>query len=303
MASVKVGKCESTEKDIEIVYDTFGDPSNDPMLLIAGLGAQMVFWREEFCLKLADAGYYVIRFDNRDSGLSTHLDDVHSPSMVFNHIKSKIKMPPHYAYSLEDMAKDTIGLLDALGLGCVHVVGACLGGIIAQILAIEHGSRVKTMCCIMATTSEPKLPHAKFSVIWQLAKSSPKDPDKSVDHAMRTLRALAHPDYFERERSLLYAEAAVLRSNKDRKGTGRQLAAILVADGRRDALHAKVKVPCLVVHSRQDPLIPFKHAEDLYSALSNCSLTVPEKMGHNLPEICWPMVLDAIIRNARRSAM
>eukprot|EP00667_Euglena_gracilis_P014647 EG_transcript_15185 len=299
MTCIAVGTCASTGKPIELCYDTFGDPKDEPLLLVMGLGTQMVAWREEFCQRLAQLKYYVVRFDNRDVGLSTHLDEFPAPNMVLNYAWSYVGLKATCVYTLSDMARDAIGLLDALGLSAAHVVGASMGGMIAQVLALEHPQRVRSLCCIMSTSGEHDLPGPRWRAVWQLSKPMPEDREKAIELRLDTLGVICSPKYFDREALRPYVTAAYDRSAY-RQGFTRQSAAVMAAPGRRRAL-ATLTVPCLVIHGEADPLVPYTHGLDLARSLPNCTLLTPAHMAHDLPEAEWDMMIAAIDANARRA--
>ena len=194
--------------NIELNYDTFGDPSKPALILIIGLGSQMILWKDEFCQALAINGYWVIRFDNRDVGLSTKLYDAPVPNIREIMTDIQQRKPVQVPYSLYDMAKDTIGLMDELKINKAHIIGAAMGGMIAQTLAIEFPERVKTLTSIMSSTGNPKLPQAKPEAMAVLLKQPPDDRHEYIEDSIKTWRILHGdkyplPENYIRERSAL----------------------------------------------------------------------------------------------------
>ncbi|MHA2432885.1 MAG: alpha/beta fold hydrolase, partial [Candidatus Thorarchaeota archaeon] len=243
-ATAKVG-------DIEIVYDTFGDPSSPPLLLIMGLGSQMILWDDAFCKQLASQGYWVIRFDNRDVGLSTKLDDAGLPDIFALMRGETVEVP----YKLSDMASDAVGLLDALNIETAHVVGASMGGMIAQSMAIRYPERIRTLTSIMSSTGDPNLPPPEPEVASILVSTPPSDRAEYIDYSVQTWRLLHGPKFPLDEEYVRERSGRMYDRNYYPFGTGRQLAAILASGSRKDALK-KLKTPTLVIHGDEDPLVP-----------------------------------------------
>jgi len=284
---------------IELVYDTFGEPDGPPMLLIMGLGCQMIDWKEGFCSLLAGRGFRVIRFDNRDVGQSTILEDAGHPridEMIEAMQRGETVEAP---YLLSDLVADTLGLLDAIGVQRAHVVGLSMGGMIAQLMAAGHPDRVLTLTSIMSTTGEPGLPVStpeawacltapletelgpfleQYISKWQVyaGPKYPIDPDLARDHATRLFERGTHS-----------------------AGRDRQLAAILASGSRREAL-ATVACPALVIHGDSDPVVRVEAGKATADAIEGAELLVFEGMGHELAKGLWPQVVDAIARHAGR---
>lgn len=297
MPLINIGPCKTTGAPIELFYDSFGSPSDEPILLIMGLGTQMIAWSEKFCKGLVHLGYYVVRYDNRDVGLSSHLDTLPSPNVVMNFVKNFMGMRSAWVYTLGDMARDAISLLDALHIPAAHLVGASMGGMIAQVIALEHPTRVKSMCCIMSSTGERHLPGAWPAAIFQLAKPLPRDHDGKIAHSVQTLRAISSPVHFDESHSKAYAVAAAQRSTY-RGGFPRQTAAILAAPGRSKALGA-LTIPTLVIHGKLDPLLPFEHGAQLHRCMPGSAMLALDTMAHDLPESLFPAMFAAIDKNCR----
>jgi pimeloyl-ACP methyl ester carboxylesterase len=288
--------------DIELEYETFGSPDDPAMLLIMGFTAQMTDWPSEFCQQLADSGRYVIRFDNRDCGLSTKLDgQLIDPMPVMMAALSEGEVPP-VPYTLSDMASDAIGLLDALGIDRAHIVGASMGGMIAQHVAIEHPGRVISLTSIMSTPGEPEVGTPSPEAIAALLTPPPVDRAGYIDASARWLTW----------QSKTYADQDANRQraaeNYDRsfypEGSTRQLAAIY-ASGRRTVGLQGVTLPTLVIHGRDDALISWSGGARTAELVPGAHLLLVADMGHDLPRPLWPVLVDSLVShasNAERSA-
>ncbi len=281
---------------IEIEYETFGDESARPLLLIMGLGAQMLSWDETFCAELADRGFRVIRYDNRDSGLSTWMDDAGLPDLA-----AALSGNAQPAYHLDDLADDAAGLLDTLGIGQAHIVGASMGGFIAQLVAINHPDRVVSLTSIMSGPggSDAVPPKPDGAAVLVLTPATTREERIEQAIAIRSvLLGSADPidETFERTR----ATRAVDRAYNP-FGTARQLVAILAAKSRVERLN-KVRVPTLVIHGSDDVLVPVENGRIVAAAVPGSRLLEFDGMGHDLPKRVWPQVLDAIEQVARDAA-
>jgi pimeloyl-ACP methyl ester carboxylesterase len=282
---------------ISLEYEEFGRSDSTPLLLVMGLGAQMVMWDDQFCERLAGRGFRLIRFDNRDVGLSTKFHDrCPDPAPLLADLsQGKTIAPP---YTLDDMADDAAGLLQALGVSSAHVVGASMGGMIAQLLAIRHPNRVLTLTSIMSTTGDPALPQGNPDVLVLLARPMPTERKAAIEQAMTWWRALAGGGFgFDEARMRRHVELSYDR-DPDPVGIFRQLLAIMTAASRKDAL-GSVVAPALVVHGDADPLVPIAGGFDTAEAIPGAKMLVIEGMGHELPEGAWPQVIDAIVELAR----
>jgi pimeloyl-ACP methyl ester carboxylesterase len=285
---------------IRLCYETFGDPKNPPLLLIMGLAAQMILWDDEFCAQLADRGFWVIRFDNRDIGLSTRFDGARTPhfaEMLFVHAtRLKFRVP----YTLHDMAKDTVGLLDALGIRTAHVVGASMGGAIAQELAIAFPQRLRSMTCIMSSTGDPKLPKPQPRAMARLGKKVPLDRDGYLREYVATWSVLSGDHFpFDAERTMRQGAAGFERGINP-PGVARQLMAIVASGNRKKAL-SHVHVPTLVIHGTADPLVPAEAGRDTARTIPGARLLLIEGMGHSFPREVWPRIIDAIAQHAMKA--
>ena len=282
---------------LDLCYDTFGDPQAQPLLLIMGLGAQMIVWDDEFCALLAGRGYRVIRFDNRDIGLSTRLGDAGVPDVAAGMMAAMQGQPVSAPYLLRDMAADAIGLLDARGIGSAHVVGASMGGAIAQTLAIEHPQRLRTLTSIMATTGAPGLPPPKPEAMAVLFKPTPLEQAAYFESYVQTWKVLRGPGFPLDEARDLDRAGQNFARGLNPAGVARQLMAILASGSRREALRS-VSVPTLVIHGKADPLVPVECGIDTARAVPGAELLLIEGMGHALPIPAWPQIIEAIARHA-----
>jgi pimeloyl-ACP methyl ester carboxylesterase len=285
---------------IYLCYQTFGRRSDPAVVLIMGIGAQMVGWDDEFCEQLAQRGHFVIRFDNRDSGKSTRFDRAGVPDVMLALTRAWLRKPVDAPYLLSDMARDVAGLLDVLEIGKAHLVGASMGGTIAQTLAIEQPHRVRTLTSIMSTTGDPALPSPGYAVLSTIFRPAPRDLHGYTEHYVATwkhLRGVTSPEDVERDR----ARAA---RNHARglcpDGGARQLTAILASGSRREALKA-VTAPTLVIHGDIDPLVPLAAGIDTAKSIRGADMVVLEGMGHALPTRYFPRIVDGISQLASRA--
>ena len=276
---------------IELEYDERGEAGDPPLLLIMGLGAQMTDWPPEFCDLLAARGYRVIRFDNRDSGLSGGGEGVPDIRAVMAG-----GAPP---YRLADLAADTAGLLDALGIDAAHVVGVSMGGMIAQQLTLDFPDRVRSLCSIMSTTGDRTVGASTPEAAAVLLRPPANNRDEAIAAAMVVSRTIGSPGLAIDEDELLRRASAKVDRAYRPDGTARQYAAILGSPDRTPRL-GEIKVPVAVVHGAEDPLITVSGGEATAAAIPGAELTVVPGMGHDLPPVFWPQVIDVIDRNARR---
>ena len=277
---------------LELVYDTFGDPSAPPLLLVMGLGAQMIGWDEQFCKQLAAQGYWVIRFDNRDVGLSTKFKEAGLIDVMALIQGEVVEVP----YLLSDMADDAVGLLDALGIERAHVVGNSMGGMIVQMMAINHSQRLRTLTSIMSTTADPNLPRGTQEALGILLRPSPTDKEGYLKHSLMVSRVFAGT-YFDKVRALKRAERAYERGLSP-DGSNRQSAAVIASGSYKEALKG-VSVPTLVIHGNADPVVPVEAGIDTAESIPEAELLIIEGMGHSLPIEKWPEIVGAIARHAK----
>ncbi|HEY3945765.1 MAG TPA: alpha/beta hydrolase [Solirubrobacteraceae bacterium] len=283
--------------ELELCYDTFGDRAMPALLLVMGLGSQMLLWQEDFCEQLAERGFWVIRFDNRDVGRSTILRDTHVPTRL-----ELIRRDPHgAAYTLSDMANDAAGLLDWLEVDAAHVVGASMGGMIAQLLAIGHPDRVLSLVSIMSTTGNRRVGQTHPAVLWRLFRSPPRDRDGYLREFVANYRYIGSRRYpADPERTRALGERCFDRGIH-RAGTARQMAAIGTAPDRTPLLR-EVKVPTTVIHGDADRLVMSSGGRATASAIAGARLVVVPGMAHDLPRELWGQLLDEIENTAARAA-
>jgi pimeloyl-ACP methyl ester carboxylesterase len=274
---------------IEIAYETFGDASDPPLVLIMGIGTQMISWPEGFCEDLVARRLYAVRFDNRDAGESTHLHDAGKVDITAVLARDTSSAP----YTLSDMADDTAGLLDALAIDSAHVVGASMGGMIAQTFALEHPDRTRSLTSIMSTTGDPRLPAATEDAQAALLQPSPGSREEYVERAVPTWRVLGSPG-FEIDPDYLRARAGrAWDRGYDPAGFGRQLAALYASGDRSERLRS-LRVPALVIHGEDDPLIRVEAGRATAAAIDGAELVTIPGMGHDLPPGVWARVADSI---------
>lgn len=283
---------------IEIFYDEIGAADDTPLLLICGIGNQMIRWDVRFCQQLAARGHRVIRFDNRDVGLSSKIEDRGGSSIGDAFRAISARQPIDAAYTLSDMAADAIGVLDALGIEKAHVVGMSMGGAIAQTMAIEHPTRLRTLTAVMATSGGHDLPGATGEAMGMLLHPRPKTRDEAIERALTAEQVLSGPKYrSEPERVRQQAELAYDRSFYP-QGFGRQLVAILASGSRRERL-AQVNIPTLVIHGDADPLVPVQGGIDIAKHVPGAKLHIIEGWGHTLPPTVWQELIDQISTHTR----
>jgi pimeloyl-ACP methyl ester carboxylesterase len=282
--------------DVELCYETFGDPSHPALLLVMGLATQMLGWREAFCEQLAERGFHVVRFDNRDIGRSTKLSS-HRPPTVGQLIRRDRKAA---AYTLDDMAADAVGLLDALGIERAHVVGASMGGMIAQTIAVRHPERVLSLVSIMSNTGSRRSGQPSLAMYGTLLKRAPRDRAGYIEHHVEVFAKIGSPGFPRDEADLRSLAAASYDRGHDPAGAGRQLAAV-VASGDRTELLRQIRVPTLVVHGTDDKLVAPSGGRATARAIPGARLLEIRGMGHDLPRGAWPQIVDAIAENAARA--
>jgi pimeloyl-ACP methyl ester carboxylesterase len=276
---------------IHIEYEVIGDDDGIPLLLVMGLGAQLIVWDDEFCAALAGRGFRVIRYDNRDVGLSTKFDD--GPAADAATLAAALTGQPVQApYLLTDMAADGIALLDHLGIDAAHVVGASMGGMIAQTMAIEHPERVLTLTSIMSTTGDPTVGAPTGEALAVLVTPRPRDRAAAIEQGVAAARAIGSPRHFDEGRGRARAAATYDRCFHP-AGFARQLLAILASGDRTERLR-ELDVPALVIHGDVDPLVTVSGGEATAAAIPGAELLVLDGMGHDLPPAYWPRIVDAI---------
>jgi pimeloyl-ACP methyl ester carboxylesterase len=269
---------------LHIEYDTFGEEGREPILLIMGLGMQMIGWSSEFCDTLAAHGHYVIRFDNRDIGLSTKFDGVRAPGRLRFALNRLIRVPLGAPYTLEDMAADAAGLLVALEVDKAHVVGASMGGMIAQLMAARYTECVRSLTSIMSTSGAPGLPGARSEIVQHVFVNRPDtdDVDIMLEHALKSMHLISSPAYPRSDEEWREFLGESLDRSFYPPGFRRQLAAI-VNDGSRVERLRTVRKPTLVIHGSEDPLIPVECGVDTARHIEGAKLEIIDGMGHDLP--------------------
>tara|TARA_B100002049_G_C16038860_1_gene357975 strand:- start:137 stop:1036 length:900 start_codon:yes stop_codon:yes gene_type:complete len=292
---------KTTANGIEIHYEEQGDPAAPAMLLIMGFGAQLTLWPDELVEALAAQGFRVIRYDNRDVGLSQKFDGVKAPGLVKMTLLSKIGFTPKVPYTLADMADDGVGLLDALGIERAHIVGASMGGMIAQHVAARHPDRCLSLTTVFSTTGNPKLPPARPEAMKALITR----PDSTkegvlVEHGMMLARTIGSPGYPAPEDRLRERTLASVRRSFYPEGPTRHLSAI-VADGDRRAMLRDIAVPTLVLHGEDDPLVPCEGGRDTAASIPGARLKTIPGWGHDLPLELVDELAGAIGEHARQS--
>jgi len=269
---------------LQIEYDTFGEANADPILLIMGLGTQMTAWPVDFCNALVAHGHYVIRFDNRDIGLSTKFDGVKAPSRLRYVMHHFLNTPLRAPYSLEDMASDAAGVLEALDIDAAHVVGAAMGGMIAQLVTVRYPQRVKSLTSIMSSSGDPGLPRARPDVVQHVFRNRPSagDADAMFAHLITSAQLISSPGYPRSDEEWRELIGASLQRSFYPPGFIRQMAAI-VADGSRVERLRKINTPTLVIHGREDPLVPVEGGIDTARHIRDSRLEIIDGMGHDIP--------------------
>ncbi len=286
--------------DLQLVYTREGRPQDPAVVLIMGLGGQLLSWPEDFCRGLLEAGYQVIRFDNRDAGRSTKFDTHGEPPLLRLAGASALGRPLQVPYQLTDMALDVLGLLDALQIESAHIVGISMGGMIAQILAAEAPARVLSLTSMMSTSGHPELPGPKLHLRLRMLRRRSPHPDQALRDSIRSLQLMGSPAYPRSQEEL----ARILRPQIQRgfhpAGIKRQLAAIL-ASGSRTGLLPAIQIPALIMHGDADPLIPVAAAHDLADRIPGARLDIIEGLGHDLPTLALPRILDTLLQHLHQA--
>jgi pimeloyl-ACP methyl ester carboxylesterase len=277
---------------VELEYETFGARDDPVLLLIAGYAMQLIFWDVELCAMLADRGLFVIRFDNRDCGLSTQLGDQSYPVLQAMADRLAGREPPPAPYSVVDMANDAFAVLDAEEVESAHVMGASMGGMIAQVMAIERPERLRSLISVMSSTGEPEYGQGTPSTLAALLGPPPTDRAQYVEHLLRIARAAGTKTHADDARTRARASTAFDRAFSP-VGSSRQFAALSSASGRADDLRS-VRVPTLVVHGAQDTLVGPSGGERTAALVPGARLLVLDEAGHDLPVVVWPRLVDAI---------
>jgi pimeloyl-ACP methyl ester carboxylesterase len=281
---------------LELEYDTFGSATDPALVLVMGLGAQMINWDPEFCELLAAEGFQVIRYDNRDIGLSTYLDDLPMPNLPLLAAGDLSQAP----YLLADMGDDLAGLLDALGVAKAHIVGASMGGMIVQQFVIDHPERVLSLCSIMSTTGDTTVGRASPEAMAVLMRPPAATREESIAAGAEGSLVIGSPGFPLSEEERLAKSAASYDRAFHPAGGARQMAAIIASPDRTEGLR-NVQVPTVVIHGEADPLVDQSGGKATAAAVPGAELVIIPGMGHDLPRGVWATVAENIARNARRA--
>ena len=282
-----------TANGINIEYDTFGNQAARPLLLVMGLGGQMIHWRDEFCSLLADRDHFVIRYDNRDAGLSEKFDHLGTPDMMEIAGRMLAGEPPGAPYSLDDMAADAFGLLDTLDIEAAHICGVSMGGMIVQTMALNSPHRVHSLTSIMSSTGNPELPPSSDEAMAAMLSPPATNRQEAIERTVAVSSVIGSPAYPVPEDEVRQRAAEGYDRSFHPQGVARQMAAIASHGNRRPALE-ELELPALVIHGDADPLVRLDGGHDTHLALRGSKLMVLEGMGHDLPQPLWPGVIDAI---------
>jgi len=283
---------------IEIEYETIGDPSSEPLLLIAGLGSQLLAWSDEICDEFAENGFFVIRFDNRDVGLSTKFVDAGIPDMMTISVSYAQGEKPNLPYTLEDMADDAVGLLDALNIRKAHICGASMGGMIAQIIAYRYPSRVQSLIVMMSTTGNPALPSAKPDIMAQFFAPVPSEREAYIEEMTRR-DSLIYGDFeYDEVQGREYRIKEYDRSYYP-EGIARQMAATAVPGNVKPYI-SSISAPTLVIHGKEDPFYSIDAAEEIASTIPSAELLLIDGMAHSFPRKILQQIIDVIVSHCRK---
>ena len=287
---------------LKLAYEVSGDKDAPPVLLIMGLGAQLTRWPEPFYRTLADAGFYVIRYDQRDVGLSTRMDGPRLPSLAGAALRAAIGRPVKAPYDLGDLAADAIGLLDALGLRSAHIVGASMGGMVGQILAAQHRDRARTLVSIMSTSGSRRLPQPDWRLQLALLRrpGARGDRERAIQWAIALYKRIGSPGFPPDDKLLRAQVTGDIDRSYHPRGLRRQMLAIL-ASGSRTSILGEITAPTLILHGAEDPLIPVAAAYDLQRRIRGSRMEVFPGMGHDLPRALIPTITTQIIDHLRRA--
>jgi len=286
---------------LNLEVEQYGTPDRGSIILIMGLGTQLIAWPMEFCQGLVNCGYRVIRFDSRDVGLSTKFESGGVPDPRSVLLRRLLHLPRKVPYTLEDMAQDAVGLMDALQIDRAHIVGASLGGMIAQLLASGHSSRVSTMTCIMSSPGAPmpwdSTPEARRVLMARAPANA--TPEDLIRMRMRTYKVIAGPNQSMTDTLLLEMARRSVERSMDSEGSRRQFAAAL-ATGSLKANMRDIHVPTLIIHGKDDPLISPRRSQQLHRGIAGSKLIILDGMGHALPTALLPQMVEAIAANCAR---
>lgn len=290
---------------VTLHYESLGRDDHPAIVLVMGLGMQMIVWPDELCRALVGNGFRVIRFDNRDVGLSTHLDALGAPFMPVHYLKYFLRFGVDAPYTIDDMADDTAGLIDTLALKRAHIVGASMGAMIGQTLAARHPEKIATLVSMMSTTGKRSLPSPRWAALTALMQpqAAKGDTEGAVQRMMRILRAIESRTYPADETRLRELCEQHVRRAHYPQGGARQLLAIAAAGDRSDTIR-RIRAPTHVMHGDQDPLIHpeagYDTARTIIEGGGDASLSIVDGMGHDLPAPLLPRIVDEIVGHVRR---
>jgi pimeloyl-ACP methyl ester carboxylesterase len=287
---------------IALEVEDHGPTSGEPLLLVMGLGMQLVAWHPDFVAMLVARGFRVIRFDNRDIGLSQRFDHLGVPNLALDSIKYAVGLKVNAPYTVATMADDTAALLDALGIRSAHICGASMGGMIAQQLAVRHRERVKSLTLIMTSSGSRRLPGPSLKVRSALISrpADPKNVQSVIEHYVKLYKLIGSPGYPADDAYLHQRLGESVRRSHRPQGTARQMVAI-AADGNRSPLLGQIKAPTQIIHGQADPLVPVAAGHDLAAKIAGAQLDVIDGMGHDLPVPLWPRFVAGITGAAARA--
>jgi len=286
---------------LRLAYDEFGHTNDPAILLVMGLGTQMIAWPEAMCEALAERGFRVIRFDNRDIGLSQQIEPKRPVNLFKLILRNRLGLSIRVPYSLRDMAADAIGILDFLEIDKAHWVGASMGGMISQVIAAEYPDRSLSLTSIMSTSGNPELPQASLRIAKQLLMRPDRRNEKAyLKHSLETWAIIGSPDFPPKQEELSERILASLRRSYSPNGYAHQVAAIMKSGDRRHLLR-KIKVPTQVIHGKADVLVPVEGGIDTAKNIKQAKLELIEGMGHDLPRQLIPRFVELIIENCMQA--
>jgi pimeloyl-ACP methyl ester carboxylesterase len=281
---------------LQLEYDTFGSSADTPLVLVMGLGGQMINWSVTFCELLAAQGFYVVRFDNRDVGLSSYFDDLPRTDLAAV-LRGDYGTVP---YLLADLAEDVVGLFDALGFAKAHVVGVSMGGMIVQQLAIDHSDRLLSLCSIMSTTGDRSVGQGSPEAMAALMRPAATNREEAAEAGIAAQRVIGSPGHPATEDELRTRVLASYDRAYHPVGALRQMAAVVASPDRTEGLRG-LTLPTLVVHGADDPLVNVSGGEATAAAVPDATLLIIPGMGHDLPVPLYDTVIDAIVTNTKRA--
>ncbi len=290
--------------ELAIEYDVLGNPSHPAIVLIMGLGMQLTSWPEPFCQALADAGFQVVRFDNRDSGLSARAPAGKHTPLLMAMAASLFGLPVRCPYTLQDMAQDATRVMDALQIQRAHIVGVSMGGMIAQVLAARYPERVLSLTSIMSSSGNPRVsrPSARAGRVLLSRPSNPHNQESVVKHLVNMFGVIGSPAYPESPDSLRQRIADGVKRAYEPAGTARQLLAVVASGDRRKLLHS-IKAPTLVIHGAADSLVPLAAGRDTAANIPGATLHIIKGMGHDLPSVLLPRLAGLIVAHCTGKAL